>query len=783
MDLQLLRADLLQVDVISASNTLKLLPPGKKKRQKLVVGDDSGTVHCYEFTKGEPQLIFASKTFERPVSSVSVGGISSRRDKIFASCDQKIVGISKKGKELFDLHSTLTEPIISIAADESKIWSSCDYVHNTYDNGKDVDYYMAPDKINDSVVENITREFEYDVVLACQDKCLRILTGSQCRVEIPVSSPVCSVTTLTIKRGNGINGYDVDKSLYQGSLDFRDDVTGILYGMETGEIGYVQVYRGGILGKSWCIKDNNGMKENSKVNAIIVVDLTKNGVSELIVGRDDGRVEVFRQTGTMDMSLPPLKMFSESLRESVRSVQCGFIDSSEHLEIVVAVYSGKIVSLTLEAISQNLPDDDYGRSQSTESGENTIRFLKAELKQLHSKVDKEKDKLKSMASGTGDGQTLLAKVGNIGAENFPMRSSFIFDHVNVVYKLKIEIQLPLDMVILRSPAVLELEESSNPHSITPSIVPYEYNDVNVSFTNVSEINSACSHFVATYICRNDEKKLEINLRPNEGYISGDLIVVVSVRGNPTAVKVVKFQIKPLSLHSRIYDPMPTQLSEPRSSICFHGSTSIHQSLEWASQLFPGMPQRIEDNVKEVTLHFMNSFTKAITLCILFKDHIIIESESYSSLSTIKETISELSLQRRLRLQEQMTIREDTASLFLFKLWPQIANQLSFRKKIELVDSLEEINTQEGDTTKCWLSVEYDQILTNRDNILAEFTKNERAIHNACNIMMDWYLDWLKLVGKQVKNVVINLDEIEKFVSMNDKRGLLSLFRRDSDQLQ
>lgn len=54
MELFFERADLLQLDAISNRNTMHLLPLGKKRKQKLVIGDDTGHVGCYEFKKGEP---------------------------------------------------------------------------------------------------------------------------------------------------------------------------------------------------------------------------------------------------------------------------------------------------------------------------------------------------------------------------------------------------------------------------------------------------------------------------------------------------------------------------------------------------------------------------------------------------------------------------------------------------------------------------------------------------------------------------------------------------------
>lgn len=35
---------------------MKLLPIGKKGKQKFVCGDDAGSISCYEMKRGEPQV-------------------------------------------------------------------------------------------------------------------------------------------------------------------------------------------------------------------------------------------------------------------------------------------------------------------------------------------------------------------------------------------------------------------------------------------------------------------------------------------------------------------------------------------------------------------------------------------------------------------------------------------------------------------------------------------------------------------------------------------------------
>ena len=268
MDLKLERGDLLQLDAISHCGTLKLFPPGKKLKQKLVVGDDSGTVGCYEFKKGEPQPVFTYKAFEGPISCVGLGGTPQKKDKIIASHSQRVVGISKKGKEFFKLTSSLTEPFRRIIVEDTKIWSCCEFIYNLCDNGIDTGYYMSSDLINDIAVENVIRESDYDVVLACRDRCLRVISDSQCTLEIPVPAPVTSVTTLNTLRANGVDS-NAGCSADIGEARMKRGSTGLLFGLESGGIGWLQVDRGGALGTSWCIMDENETDDTSPVTGLI----------------------------------------------------------------------------------------------------------------------------------------------------------------------------------------------------------------------------------------------------------------------------------------------------------------------------------------------------------------------------------------------------------------------------------------------------------------------------------------------------------------------------------
>ena len=394
MELALERGDLLQLDTITHRGTLRLLPLGKKGKQKLVVGDDSGSIHCYEFKKGEPQQVFVAKLFDEPVTTVSIGGISVKQDKIFGASGQKIVGVTKKGKDFFKLTSSLTETINHIAIDETKLWTSCEFIYNLYNNGADKDFYMCRDIINQMIVEHITNELDFDAIFACQDNCVRIVQGSTMILELPTVSAVTEVVINTGMSGLMLsNNNTIKKSDVFG-------VTYLLYGMENGGMGMVMIQYNNpktvtsitpILTYSTCwVLEDWQKKRLSSITALQVFDINKDQVNEIIVGRDDGRIEVYSQDNCYNANMKsfnsPVLLFSREIGESIRSVECGLVNSTDYFEILIASYSGKIISFSTEPLQERAPEDKHGRSVQMVNDENRIKHLKAEIDGLKQKV-------------------------------------------------------------------------------------------------------------------------------------------------------------------------------------------------------------------------------------------------------------------------------------------------------------------------------------------------------------------------------------------------------------
>lgn len=169
------------------------------------------------------------------------------------------------------------------------------------------------------LVATWTRNSVKDVILACKDNCIRLIHLSSLYLSIPVDSPA---TTLAFESNENL----------------------LLYGLESGSIGCISYDRKVSRSKLvWLISDEKRI-------AVTVMQVHKlfpnSNASNIIVGRDDGRVQVYQfQDGNSFSTIPQL-VFSRDIEESVRAIECGVVNTPGFPEIVVAAFSGKCIAST-----------------------------------------------------------------------------------------------------------------------------------------------------------------------------------------------------------------------------------------------------------------------------------------------------------------------------------------------------------------------------------------------------------------------------------------------------
>jgi len=343
MELDLSSTNLLQVQSIPNNNTVALLPPSKKGRQKIAVGDSSSSVYCYEIKRGEPVLSFTHKAAKSKsgIHALALGGEKNKKDKLFASTGRSVIGINKKGKHFFELNSNLEEQIQNLHVEETTIWTGCEYIYNRYDDGNDVEFFQCPDKVNSIEYNYFSGRQQYDALLGCQDRCIRVVSDGTLTNQIAVDGAVTAVASY-----NKINDKPDDK------------MKKVVYGTKSGGVAMIRVGTDGAAA-GWKASLPAGMQSSkSAINCIDFYDISKDGVDDVIVGDDDGNVRVWGFDMNPDA---PSMQFHTCIEESVSAIKCGRVNSPDFDEIVVAGFSGKILSHTNEPLNTKDKSDAYGR--------------------------------------------------------------------------------------------------------------------------------------------------------------------------------------------------------------------------------------------------------------------------------------------------------------------------------------------------------------------------------------------------------------------------------------
>eukprot|EP00743_Colponemidia_sp_Colp-15_P004203 GILK01004535.1.p1 GENE.GILK01004535.1~~GILK01004535.1.p1 ORF type:complete len:722 (-),score=169.57 GILK01004535.1:175-2340(-) len=690
MDLSLARLDLTQV-ASTARKTLKVLPSSKKKNQAVVVGDDAGIVTCFSMRKGELRQIFKSNPMGKEISRLELGGPVGKKDKIFLAAGQTIRGMTKKGKEFFKCQTNLTETINSMFVEDKLIWTGGEYIYNLFDDCKDAAFYMSSDKINDLIVEHVVG-LEYNAILACQDKFIRVLRGGECFLSTSLEGPVLSLSSHTSQPLAEVEGFKQ-----------------VVYGTANGCAGLLYMQNDSMLA-GWKISND---RRKGGITNLKSWDMTKDGVRDILIGRDDGSVEVYG----FDMSSEPALQFKTQLSESITSLDAGCISNSGYDELVVSTYSGKVVALSSDpsaagsAPATTAEDIRRDREEGPKK-ERKAKALKKELDQLKEKVDDAKRKYQAVSADL------------IGVTNtFKVNSKFTLESDDAAYSLVVEGQMPLDMVMLQCDVNLELWDVDSNVAIVSRSPPDPENG---------------SLLLATYRCQESVNRLELKIRTIEGQY-GTLQAFVIPRLTPKTCQVLHFPIKPLSLHERVHE---LQGDVPLNELRLSGNFTLGDMHAWVSTCLPNVPPKVQE--EEVMLHFKSAFLGTVLVCSYQKGLGVFRSDSISTISIVKEVISKEATSRKIRLDIAFDIKEESVRHFLSVLYPKLEAQHNLTQQFQLIESLKEIKLQEPDIS--FLSADLLGVLDNADEIKKQYELQPRKLSFLHGVITDFYIDRQKFKG-------------------------------------
>ncbi|KAG7328903.1 hypothetical protein KOW79_007077 [Hemibagrus wyckioides] len=699
MELNLKHVDYLQVGVTSPK-TMKVLPAvGRKATQKVAVADHDGVVNCFGMKKGEAVPVFRSLPGQK-ISRLELGGaLGTPQEKIFVCSGSEVRGYTKKGKQFLSFEANLTESINAMRVSGADLFVCASYIYNHYCDCKDQDYFLSGDKINDMVclpVETVGRTVP---VLACQDRVLRVLQGSELQYAFEISGPP-SVLELH-NRDGGKDGEEV------------------LYGTADGKLGLVQLSRSAPVPK-WEV-DNE--KKKGGILCIDTFDILGDGVKDILVGRDDGTVEIYG----LDNSNEPTLRFETVLTESVTSIQGGCVGKESYDEVVTSTYTGWVSGLSTEPQQMEAgPGDEVKMSRETQA---KVAALRAELEQLQVKVMQGREKYQQSSQSS----TAVSAV-----PVFSINDRFTLCQEDASYSLTLEVQTAIDNLLLQSDVPIDL-------------LDVDKNSAVVSFSECdSEPNG--NFLLATYRCQANTTRLELKVRSIEGQY-GTLQAYVTPRLQPKTCQVRQYQIKPLSLHQRTHS---IDHSRPMNTLRLVGQFSFAEIHSWVVFCLPEVPEKTPAG-ESITFYFQNTFLGTQLEASYCKGEGNFKSDNISTISILKDVLSKEATKRKINLNISYEVNEDSVSHTLKMIHPKLEYQLLLAKKVQLIDALKELQVHEGNAD--FLIPEYRNILDESARLLEEYKKQPAHLERLYGMITDLFIDKFKFKGQNVKTKVSQLLEI------------------------
>ncbi|KAM9329721.1 BBSome complex member BBS7 [Gastrophryne carolinensis] len=712
MELQLNRVDYLQVGVTS-QKTMKLLPAsGRRATQKVVVGDHDGVVTCFGIKKSEAVPVFKTLPGHK-VSRLDLGGaLGTVQEKIFVASGSEVRGFTKRGKQFLSFETNLTESIRAMHISGSDLFLCASYIYNHYCDCKDQNYYLSGDKISDVICLPVEKLERITPILACQDRVLRILEGSELMYDVEVPGPP---SVLALNSGDG-----------------GESGEELLYGTSDGKIGLIQIAKDSPVPK-WEIFNE---KKRGGILCLDNFDIIGDGVKDLLIGRDDGTVEVYG----LDSANEPVLRFDYALTESITSIQGGCVGKEGYDEIVLSTYSGWVTGLTTDPLHREAgPGQDLKISQEMQT---KIASLRSELEQLQFKVAQEREHYQYSSQST----TAVSAV-----PVFSINDKFTLSKDDASYSLILEVQMAIDNVLIQSDVPVDL-------------LDVDKNSAVVSFSGCdTEPNG--NFLLATYRCQANTTRLELKVRSIEGQY-GTLQAYVTPRIQPKTCQVRRYQIKPLSLHQRshVFDQ-----NRPMNTLSLTGQFSFAEIHSWMVFCLPEVPEKPPVG-EDITFYFQNTFLDTQLECSYRKGEGIFKSDNISTISILKDVLSKEATKRKINLNISYDISEESVGHTLRMIHPKLEYQLLLAKKVHLIDALKELQVHEGNTD--FLIPEYRSILEEADKLQEEYKKQPAHLERLYGMITDLFIDKFKFKGTNVKTKVPLLLEI---LDNYDQNALMSFF--------
>jgi len=475
----------------------------------------------------------------------------------------------------------------------SNLWSSGDYILNSYKGSKngieDNFYYLSDDKIYDMLVQNVSGSSIFNSILGCDDSSVRVLVENEVYYSQNFNSPVLS--------------------LHDASSFSTTSTPNIAYGLKNGSFGMIDMQRDSPL-ILWDVNSQTAtLSSDAPINIMhcgkLLDDATDN---DIIIARLDGSCEIY----SYRQGEQPYRKYCLNFQESVVGLGMGNISRSDHKEVVVSLFSGKISGL-IDSNAEMLEEDNQ-----------------AERKQKIDQLAKEKDQLMKKKVKK------VAKVndGLAGDEivGFKAHHTFTLLPNEAAYQLTIETQVNMSILMLQSSINIDILDEDN----IPAIV---------SFPATDESQDS-NQFLITLKMNEETNRIVLKIRTSEGLFGSINAFVIPAESSSKVCKRIEIPILPLSLHEKISaesaknekdNPLLNKDDLELSSITLTGNFSQNDILNWISKCLYNVP-KIQDT-QEIVIYYRSTFVGTYLILSLGDGKCTISTNNLSAMTIIKGKIT------------------------------------------------------------------------------------------------------------------------------------------------
>nr|XP_018917653.1 PREDICTED: Bardet-Biedl syndrome 7 protein homolog [Bemisia tabaci] len=699
---------------LTDSHCMKLLPTATpKSAQKVVIGDQNGTVQEFYFKKGEIQQVF--KTLPGPpISRIALGGaLGSIQDKIFVAAKNEVRGYSKKGKLFLNFDTNRTEDIKHMFISGSDLLVAGDHVLNHYNDCKEVAEFMCSDGIMDIIGLYGGKGSPLSVLIGSKASELLVLDKSALSCKYSLPSPP---TVFHLFNNDG----GPTKNL-------------ITVGFQDGQIALYQVPLGGPLVTKWILQNE---KERGEVSCIHFYNITNEETPDLIVGRQDGSIEVYsipEQDDLINLAPFPVEKFSYVCNESILSVQGGVVGNAGFDEILVTTHTGWLFGLTTEVVDkQTVGPNETSSSHIGVSQKEKLKVarLRAEIDEIEGKVAKEREKYQNLTQADSDGLSTIPPLS--------IRDKLTFCKEDTSYQLTLEVETTIDNVLVQADLPIELMDI----------------DKNSAVVSHSACDAESGNYVlATYRCQINTTRLELRFKTTEGQ-SGMMRVYITPLVHPKCCSVRQYHIKPLSHHARIHNH---ETLREYHALSLKGTFSLLEIHSWISQCLPEVPEKlpVEDKISYV---FQSVSVGTVLFCEFRRGEAEFKSNNVSTIAIIKDVITKEATAKRIKLEISCSVMENCMRETLRLIFPLLEETASLTKQKELLAALKDMEAGGPEFTPECLTKKYRAIVNNQKEITEKINKNPDLLPKLTGILQNLHRDWVKLRGMS-SSAALNLNDM------------------------